>query len=675
MKMKKIIYILIILLSSFTFTSKVKADYKASVLNDSGAKCNLYSGSTGYCLYKDNNLNSYTKGVVWLDTGDEVTVLTSYAKVSSKNKSLCPGNYQYVSRKRTNGNVYYGYYCDTYLYSGEVPDDLKNQFKNAGFPESYWPKLAIMKKAHPNWNFKAINLGLDFNTAVKNESVIGRSLIQVTSNVNDVGYLNTNEGSYNYYTDKYNALDGTTWYAANYDTIAYYMDPRNFLSDMYVFQYEGLSFDKNLSDDLYKSSINTIFKGDYLLNYTNDFLLAGKEANVNSIYLASLSKQEVGNGLTPGTAISGVYNGMYNFYNIGAYSGSNPVVNGLNWAAQTDSYSLRPWNTPYKSIAGGAKWMARYYISIGQDTIYFKKWDVVGNVNKNSGENYVHQYQTNIEAPMQEGLSTYKSKNQNNILDLSYTFYIPVYNNMPNETNLPNKGNQNNYLKSLIIDNKQVADFDGAITTYNYYTSNNKISINAEKVASTSSVSGVGTYDITSNKTFNINVTAQNGAKKTYTINVVYQNQSEPITDNSSVQEVLNKAGIKNGTYITGIQPKTDISTLKTKIMNVKSNAIVTLLSSNGSLKNNGAIKTGDKIKIELPKETKTYEIVIYGDVNGDGEIKASDYVKIKNHIMDVSHLSGVYKVAADVNKDGAIKASDYVIIKNYIMQTGTISQ
>ena len=58
-----------------------------------------------------------------------------------------------------------------------------------------------MKEAHPNWNFKAINLGIDFNTAVKNESIIGRSLMQVTSNVNDVGYLNTNEGSYNYYTD------------------------------------------------------------------------------------------------------------------------------------------------------------------------------------------------------------------------------------------------------------------------------------------------------------------------------------------------------------------------------------------------------------------------------------------------------------------------------------------
>ena len=156
---------------------------------------------------------------------------------------------------------------------------------------------------------------------------------------------------------------------------------------------------------------------------------------------------------------------------------------------------------------------------------------------------------------------------------------------------------------------------------------------------------------------------------------MIYQEPSKPITDDSSVQEVLNKAGIKNGTYISGIELGTDISILKTKILNVKSNAVVTLLSSNGSIKNSGIIKTGDKVKVELPKETKIYEIVIYGDVNGDGEIKASDYVKIKNHIMDTSHLSGVYKAAADVNKDGNIKASDYVIIKNYIMQTGTISQ
>ena len=73
--------------------------------------------------------------------------------------------------------------------------------------------------------------------------------------------------------------------------------------------------------------------------------------------------------------------------------------------------------------------------------------------------------------------------------------------------------------------------------------------------------------------------------------------------------------------------------------------------------------------------ETKEYEVVIYGDVTGDGVIKATDYVKIKNYIMGNSSLSGVYKEAADINKDGNVKATDYVKIKNHIMGTDNISQ
>ena len=75
--MKKIIYIFVIFAFSFLFLSEVKADYKAAALNNSGATCNLYKGSTGYCFYKDSNLNSYN-ALIWLDTGDEVTVITSY---------------------------------------------------------------------------------------------------------------------------------------------------------------------------------------------------------------------------------------------------------------------------------------------------------------------------------------------------------------------------------------------------------------------------------------------------------------------------------------------------------------------------------------------------------------------------------------------------------------------
>ena len=79
--MKKLIYVFVILLFSFSFMIEVKADYKTSVLNNKGATCNLHKNSTGYCLYKNSNLNSYVSGVIWLDTGDEVTILTSYPKI------------------------------------------------------------------------------------------------------------------------------------------------------------------------------------------------------------------------------------------------------------------------------------------------------------------------------------------------------------------------------------------------------------------------------------------------------------------------------------------------------------------------------------------------------------------------------------------------------------------
>lgn len=56
------------------------------------------------------------------------------------------------------------------------------------------------------------------------------------------------------------------------------------------------------------------------------------------------------------------------------------------------------------------------------------------------------------------------------------------------------------------------------------------------------------------------------------------------------------------------------------------------------------------------------------GDVNGDGNITPADYVKVKNHIMKKSTLSGAALDAADVNNDGNITPADYVKIKNVIL-------
>lgn len=64
-----------------------------------------------------------------------------------------------------------------------------------------------------------------------------------------------------------------------------------------------------------------------------------------------------------------------------------------------------------------------------------------------------------------------------------------------------------------------------------------------------------------------------------------------------------------------------------------------------------------------------TFLLSVIGDVNGDGKIYATDYVKIKNHIMGKITIKGSYLFAADVNNDGNIYATDYVKIKNFIME------
>ena len=686
--LKRFIFIFVFFVSVFAFNNFVKADYKATVLITDGAKCELKSTSTGKCLYRDTDFDSYVSGVVWLDTGDSVTVIEG-ATYTSPNKSRCDTYYVKVNYSFQNNpsKVYTGYFCNSNLKKeGEVDNNYRDEFARAGFPESYFAKLSILKAAHPNWTFKAVNTGIDFNYAVSRENTLGNSLLEVTSGYNNVGYLNTWAGSYNYYTDTFKAYDGSTWYAANADTIAYYLDPRNFLIDMYVFQFEALAYEKDLQT---LSVVQKLLNGDYLNNYASSFITAASESGVSPVYLASLSKQEVGGHSYATTAISGGtftyngknYSGIYNPYNIGAYSGTNPVYNGLYWATgsgyATTTYD-RPWNTLDKAIRGGAKWIGQNYINIGQNTIYFKKWDVVANVNSASGNNFDHQYQTNIQAPMIEGNSVYKSYNDSKVLDSAFVFYIPVYNNMPEATSLPNTGNPNNYLKSLSINGSSVASFDGGVTNYNYYVKSGvtSITIAASTVNSNASISGSGYVSLTSDNTkHEIIVKAQNGDIRTYTINIIREVASNQDTSSNkiSVENILNNAGIKNNSsYLMGFSIGSNINQITNKI---GSNATVIIKDSSGKVVSSDTIKTGYSVNIKTKDEEKTFKTIVYGDVNGDGKISSADYVAVKNIIMKRASYTDAYLKAADADKSGSVNSADYIKIKNYIMKRGGIEQ
>ena len=174
--------------------------------------------------------------------------------------------------------------------------------------------------------------------------------------------------------------------------------------------------------------------------YSDLIMQAGITSGVSPYFLAARIKQEVGPFLSH-NSISGTvsgYEGLYNFYNIGATS--NPdymqvIKNGLQYAKDgkganqeaKDKY-LIPWNTKEKSITGGAIFIGSSYINVGQNSIYLQKFDVN---DQRSNELFWHQYMTNVLAPYSESKIVYTGYANSGLLNAPMSFVIPVYNNMP----------------------------------------------------------------------------------------------------------------------------------------------------------------------------------------------------------------------------------------------------
>ena len=684
----KYIFILIFVISSFLIFSDVKADTEATVLNPTGASCNLYEGSAGKCFYKDKYLNSYVKNVIWLDTGDKVKILDGYDKIPTKDTNLCSDYYVYISyyfpKKQ---DTFYGYYCNADLVNpnSALTEELKIEFQNAGFPKSYWNDLAVMKKAHPTWQFVALDTKLDWNYAVKSESNVGINLVQ-----GDEGYRSTLGGSYDYYTDTFKIFEGSSWYAANSGTVAYYMDPRNFLTDMYIFQFESLVSNPEIQTI---EGVKSVLGENYLSNYSMDFITAAEKSGVSSIYLAALAYQEVGSGTVATSGEGFTYNplnkkypslqglwidgGFYNVYNIGAGTDKSPAQNSVVYAmggADGSNTSFdRPWDTMKKAIEGGAKFIGDEYITKGQYNIYLKKFNVISTY----WDAFGHQYQSNIKAAADEGNNVYRSYNSLNLLDSNFIFSIPVYNNMPETVStLPNKGNPNNYLSNLKINDVDVEGFDGADTNYTIHVSNDvKVAaITAISVNSNATIENAEKKDlVVGDNKFEIIVTAQNGDKKSYNLNIV---RSKNTSGEPTVDEIVSNSGVKSdGTYFSGFEIDTNTQTLVNKIKSLNPDSIVSITDSNDTVKTNKSLATGDKISITSAGETKTYIIVIRGDTSGNGKIDALDLLKVQKHILDVTDLTSAYVKAGDANNDGKINPLDLLIIQKHILGVSSIKQ
>ncbi len=218
---------------------------------------------------------------------------------------------------------------DTSCQSTVTDQEFEAELNAEGFPESYKCKLRLIHEKYPNWTFKALHTNLDFDKSVIAEKSV--SSIQG----GDI-YYDLSSG------DKIQTESG--WYVANYETVAYYLDPRNFLKEERILMFENLGYSENYSTTVVQSILKGTFMEEYSLidnqSYAEIFVEAGKVANISAVYLASLARQESGTGGSRATSgveftYQGVtYQGLYNFYNIGASSSAeSPILAGLVWAS------------------------------------------------------------------------------------------------------------------------------------------------------------------------------------------------------------------------------------------------------------------------------------------------------------------------------------------------------
>lgn len=245
------------------------------------------------------------------------------------------------------------------------------------------------------------------------------------------------------------------WVNASKSAVEYTMDPRNFLNEVRIFQFEKLTYDPKINT---KEGIEKILYGTEFYQRIVEYKTAsGQNINTNlkysdyiwdsSVYsgvspyhLASRIKQEVGPFITH-NSISGTvsgYEGLYNFYNIGATSSTEPlgaIKNGLQFARdgkgaaqEVQANLLIPWNTPERAIKGGAVFIGKNYILVGQNNLYLQKFDVNDDRDSNL---FWHQYMTNCLAPYSESSGIYKAYSSNGMLESSIGFVIPVFENMP----------------------------------------------------------------------------------------------------------------------------------------------------------------------------------------------------------------------------------------------------
>lgn len=515
---------------SYILSFAIAASMAASCLTASAANM------TGSCTADVLNVRSgagtgYSKtGTV--SYGDSLTILSETTDSSG-------AKWYKISCGNVTGYVSAAYVQLTSSGSqGSSDADFESYMTKQGFPESYKPYLRTLHEQHPKWIFTAQKLGVDWNTALKEECVVGRNLVHSSALAS---WKSMEKGAYDFNGGYWYGLDGS-WVAASKEIIMYYMDPRNFLNDTYIFMFENQSYDPSYQTESGVKTIlaDTFMSGSYTCpdtkkkyTYSQTFMDAAKKSGVSPYHLASRCRNEQGvNGAPQSLGTVKGYENYFNFFDIQAYATSTMTAAemGCKYAKTTNPTYLLPWTNQYKSIVGGSIFLGTGYITKGQDTLYLQKFDMVDGGNGL----YYHQYMTCVFGQANEAISLKNAYSQD-ILNSAMEFKIPVYNNMPDKLcpKPTSSGDNNNYLKSLSVSGTSISPkFDKFTASYTAKVNAevSSVTVNANPLGKSAKVSGKGKVSLkTGENTIKLTCTAASGVKRTYTIKITRKAASQTL--------------------------------------------------------------------------------------------------------------------------------------------------
>lgn len=515
---------------SYILSFAIAASMAASCLTASAANM------TGSCTADVLNVRSgagtgYSKtGTV--SYGDSLTILSETTDSSG-------AKWYKISCGSVTGYVSAAYVQLTSSGSqGSSDADFESYMTKQGFPESYKPYLRTLHEQHPKWIFTAQKLGVDWNTALKEECFVGRNLVHSSALAS---WKSMEKGAYDFNGGYWYGLDGS-WVAASKEIIMYYMDPRNFLNDTYIFMFENQSYDPSYQTESGVKTIlaDTFMSGSYTCpdtkkkyTYSQTFMDAAKKSGVSPYHLASRCRNEQGvNGAPQSLGTVKGYENYFNFFDIQAYATSTMTAAemGCKYAKTTNPTYLLPWTNQYKSIVGGSIFLGTGYITKGQDTLYLQKFDMVDGGNGL----YYHQYMTCVFGQANEAISLKNAYSQD-ILNSAMEFKIPVYNNMPDKLcpKPTSSGDNNNYLKSLSVSGTSISPkFDKFTASYTAKVNAevSSVTVNANPLGKSAKVSGNGKVSLkTGENTIKVTCTAASGVKRTYTIKITRKAASQTL--------------------------------------------------------------------------------------------------------------------------------------------------